>query len=515
MPANASSPDERVWRLAWLTPTRCRLILAAVLLLGFLGHLAYLTGDCPLDLSGDEAHYWDWSRQLDLSYYSKGPLVAYIIRASCALFGDTMWAVRLPALVLSVGTGLVTYLLTRKLFGSERLALGAVLLSGLVPMFIAGSVVMTIDPPFFFCWALATYLLAVAIFDGRRWCWPVIGVVVGVGFLAKYAMFLWLPSMLLALRVDPRARPLLRTARPWVAVAVALVFTTPVVVWNSRNGWVSARHVATQTGADEAGRFAPMNFPEFVGGQVGVLGPPVAVLMAAAAVYGWSRAKRGGALHDARAAAFLLAVGLPILALTAVNSFRAKVQPNWPAPAYFTLLILTAYFVATRLRDRAAWKPWRPWVWAAVVLGLIATPVLHHTESIYPLVRWANDRRGADDDRLVRRIDPTVRPEGLGGRRPSGVASAGATRAGRNCPLRGLPNDRADGVLRRRPAEDVLRRVVLHHEAQALHAVRPLAGSFARPGRQPGAARARRGVRRLHETRRPGGVRPRRGAVRA
>ena len=68
---------------------RCRLILAAVLTLGFAGHLVYLTRDCPIDLSGDEAHYWDWSRQLDLSYYSKGTLVAYIIRTSCAVFGDT------------------------------------------------------------------------------------------------------------------------------------------------------------------------------------------------------------------------------------------------------------------------------------------------------------------------------------------------------------------------------------------------------------------------------------------
>src|SRR5690242_19866156 len=81
--ASMNDDDARpVWRLDWLTPARCRLLLAIVLLLGFLGHLRYLTHDCPVDLSGDEAHYWDWSRQLDLSYYSKGPLVAWIIRAS-------------------------------------------------------------------------------------------------------------------------------------------------------------------------------------------------------------------------------------------------------------------------------------------------------------------------------------------------------------------------------------------------------------------------------------------------
>ena len=33
-----------------------------------------------LYLAQDEAQYWDWSRTLQLSYYSKGPLIAYLIR---------------------------------------------------------------------------------------------------------------------------------------------------------------------------------------------------------------------------------------------------------------------------------------------------------------------------------------------------------------------------------------------------------------------------------------------------
>src|SRR4051794_31937904 len=184
-PASVAAPSTaRRSRLDWLTPPWCRTILALVLALGFLSHVRYLTHDCPIDLSGDEAQYWDWSRQLDLSYYSKGPLVAYIIRASCAIFGDTMPAVRYPALVFSIGTSLVTYLLTRKLFRSERLALGAVLLNPVAPMFVAGSILMTIDPPMFFCWALATYFAARAIFDDRAAFWPLGGLAVGVGFLA-------------------------------------------------------------------------------------------------------------------------------------------------------------------------------------------------------------------------------------------------------------------------------------------------------------------------------------------
>lgn len=406
----APQPDRSVWNLDGLTPGRCRLILAAVLLLGFLGHLHYLTNDCPIDLAPDEAQYWEWSRRLDLSYYSKGPAVAYLIRASCAIFGDVMWAVRLPALVLAAGTGLVTYALTRRLFGSERLALGAVLLSALVPMFIAGSVIMTIDPPFFFCWALATYLAVPAVLHGRRWPWPAIGGVVGLGFLAKYAMLLWLPSLFLAMAVDPRARPTLRTAWPWVAMLIALLMTTPVVIWNARHGWPTLWHVLRQTGADRQGGFAWQNLPEFVGGQLGVLGPPVAVLMGGAIVYALSRRSRDDARR--REMGLLLWIGLPFLIGNALLTFRSKVQPNWPAPAYFSLLILTAYFVATRLRDQTAWKPWRPWFGSAVALGIVATPVLHDTGLLYPIVRWQHAVRGAKGFPVATRFDPTARLKG-------------------------------------------------------------------------------------------------------
>src|SRR5437764_14889915 len=96
---HSDDPPERVW--PW------RLLAAALILVSSALHVAYLIHDCPLDLAPDEAHYWDWSRHLDWSYYSKGPLVALLIRASCellggcsqALIGSEMLAVRMPAVV--------------------------------------------------------------------------------------------------------------------------------------------------------------------------------------------------------------------------------------------------------------------------------------------------------------------------------------------------------------------------------------------------------------------------------
>ena len=42
-----------------------------------------------LDLIGDETYYWDWSRQLDWCYYSKPPMIAWLMRLSTELGGHT------------------------------------------------------------------------------------------------------------------------------------------------------------------------------------------------------------------------------------------------------------------------------------------------------------------------------------------------------------------------------------------------------------------------------------------
>ena len=51
----------------------------------------YIAEAGGFDLHFDEAQYWEWSQQLDWSYYSKGPLVAWLIAASTGLFGHGEW----------------------------------------------------------------------------------------------------------------------------------------------------------------------------------------------------------------------------------------------------------------------------------------------------------------------------------------------------------------------------------------------------------------------------------------
>src|SRR5262245_32793690 len=138
-------PLENVW--PW------RLLAAALVLLSSALHVAYLVHDCPLDLAPDEAHYWDWSRHLDWSYYSKGPLVALLIRGSCELFGPwsealtgtQVLAVRLPAVLCGALLLASLYALTVQTIGREKLAAAVVALTLKLPVVAAGSGLMTID----------------------------------------------------------------------------------------------------------------------------------------------------------------------------------------------------------------------------------------------------------------------------------------------------------------------------------------------------------------------------------
>ena len=49
----------------------------------------------PIELSVDEAQYWHWSRNIDFGYFTKPPLIAWMIAFSTLVFGNEEWAVRL------------------------------------------------------------------------------------------------------------------------------------------------------------------------------------------------------------------------------------------------------------------------------------------------------------------------------------------------------------------------------------------------------------------------------------
>jgi hypothetical protein len=406
MPAHAGKPTSSVWPFGAVAAI---LILSAAIL-----RLVYLTHDCPLDLAPDEAHYWDWSRHLDWSYYSKGPLVAYLIRASCLLTGSwsrwlvgtDMVAVRLPAVVCGMLLLSGLYVLTAQIFKHESLALGVVALALTLPLLAAGATLMTIDAPYTCCWVWALVLGYHAVFRETRWAWPATGIVVGLGILAKYTMILWLPSLALFLIATPDRRRLVLRPGFWIMTGLSVVCCLPIVIWNAQHDWVSLRHLSGHAGLQHArihwlGPFA------FVAGQFLLL------------LGYWFVAWAGAMIHfrpwkDSRPeVAYLWWTSAPVFLFFLLCSLKnGGGELNWPVTAYVSGIVLVAVWLTQRMQVPGRLLLTFAGVILTAGLGLALTALMHNSSWAQPLLLRLAGPPTPQRPLPLRRLDPTCRLRG-------------------------------------------------------------------------------------------------------
>ena len=197
----------------------------------FLVTLFRLWFSTRLELVGDEAYYWLWSRHLDYCYLDKGPMIAWAIRAGTLLFGSTVFGVRFFAVLAAAGTGWGIFLLARRLF-DDRTALWALCLALVVPLFAVGATLMTIDTLHVLFWTWAAYAFWRARDSERLFPWVLTGVLIGAGILSKYTALAELFSFALFCAWNPADRRHLRRPGFWLMVGVALLFLLPAYVWN-------------------------------------------------------------------------------------------------------------------------------------------------------------------------------------------------------------------------------------------------------------------------------------------
>jgi hypothetical protein len=263
----------------------------------------------------------------------------------------------------------------------------------LSPIFLFYSLAMTIDTPLVLCWTWATYFAVRAVFDRKRWAWIGVGVLLGIGFLAKYAALLWWVGFAAWSLTDRRRRVHWRGAL--AGLVISLLFTAPVLIWNAHHDWVSLRHVAKQTGVT-GGSIARGNFIELVGSQVGVVNPALAAIIVGSIFWARRNAERTDASQRDKSI-FLIAIGGTFFLLTAGVSLFAKVQTNWPGPAYVTLIVLAAGFIADRAGHSPSWRRWKGIVIAAVLIGLGAQVIGREPGLLIGPLK----RAGLPDERLA------------------------------------------------------------------------------------------------------------------
>ena len=322
----------------------------------------YYIGSGLIELSPDEALYWLQARHPALSYYSKPPLTALTMLLGTSLFGTNDFGVRFFSPVIAAILGIVCLrFCAREL--NARLGFALVLITSATPLLQAGSNLMTIDPLSVLFWTLATLVGWRAIQpDGKTSHWFWVGVWMGFGFLSKYtALFQWLCWAVLFVVWKP-SRIHLRRPGPYLALVVNVLLALPVLIWNAQHNWVTVTHVGGRADFGDISHFTLRYLFEFIGAEAGLLNPIFFIGMVWAGIAFWRTKPR-----DPRMVYFFC-MAIPLVFAYTLQSFHARVLPNWIVPAILPLMFIMVIY----------WEPFwaRPWLrrtfYAGLVLGVIA-----------------------------------------------------------------------------------------------------------------------------------------------
>jgi 4-amino-4-deoxy-L-arabinose transferase-like glycosyltransferase len=305
------------------------------------------------ELFVDEAQYWSWSLTPAFGYFSKPPLIAWIIAASTSVCGHDEVCVRLPSVLLHAATDSLVFLIGRKLY-SDKCGLIAAVAYATLPGVSLSSGIISTDVPLLFAWALALLAFVHLLSAPTLAMAGLLGLALGLGLNAKYAMAYFAVCAALYFVAVPERRAVLKRPHLWIALALGFVLIAPNIVWNALHSFATFSHTA-----DNAKWSGSLGHPgkalEFLATQFGVMGP---ILFGALLVIVW-RARRGfSALPESDR--LLLAFSVPVIALITTQAFLSRAHANWAASAYVAAVILVT---AVMMRDGA-------WTWLRSSLAI-------------------------------------------------------------------------------------------------------------------------------------------------
>ncbi|MEM1343988.1 MAG: glycosyltransferase family 39 protein [Pseudomonadota bacterium] len=358
--------------------TRRWWLASLALVLGTLAVRLVVLAAEAMPVHFDEAQYWAYGQELAWGYYSKPPGVGAVIALSTGLLGDTLFALRLPSPLAHAGIALLIHLSAARLFDA-RTGFWAAAGYTLAPGVTVSAMIVSTDPPMMLAWALALYaLIRARASTGWLW-WAVLGIAIGLGALAKYTMLAFAVGALGWGLFSAEGRTLRGAA---IAAALAFATLAPNLLWNAANGFATLTHVAEDAAPEGTAWGNPATLAEFLGAQLGVIGP---VFFLAILAQLWRRREMAREPNLALIGWLTFALLIPFVAL----SFASRAQPNWAAPAYICGSILAARWLLTR-----DWR--RALIWGQAGFGVLAAL------SVYALAALYADQ----GERLPRLLDP-------------------------------------------------------------------------------------------------------------
>lgn len=352
--------------------------VATVLLTIVIGTLFRLVLAKAIGLGVDESYVVSIARSFSLSYFDHPPLHFWIIWLTAHITGSEDGVIlRLPFITMFAATTWMMYRLGSKLFNEWAGAYAALLLNiSAVFSLSTGSWILP-DGPLMFLMMGAALVLVKLFFEpvpDLSWkLWLLVGVLTGLGMLAKYhAVFMIFGSLLFVLTTK-EYRKVLVGIGPYLAVATAAIIFLPVLLWNQEHHWIS---FLFQSGRGIAKGFYPLNLLKNIGGQAAWVLPWIWIPL----VWVLIKVLSNGQAHSTSTPLqtkqwFLCCLGIgPILLFTIATLWGAQGLFHWQAPGYLFAMPLLGHAVAGWVERGSIIA--RVWLSASMTVFLLLVTVL-------------------------------------------------------------------------------------------------------------------------------------------
>lgn len=329
-----------------------------------------------IEFGNDEVYYWTFALYPDWSHYDHPPMVGWIIQLfSLNLLFDSEFFIRLASVVFMTAETYVMFRIGKEVKDARSGLYAALLYTASIYAFVITGIFILPDTPLNLFWLLALWM-AVKYFKARS---PnalhlvLFGLFAGLAVLSKYTgVFLWFGFMLYVLLFD---RKQLKKPALYLSILITAVCCLPILIWNIQHDFISFNFHG-----DRVGLIGKINLGYFGTELAGELfyNNPVNFILALIAVIA---AFRGKIDMEKPALRLALCIALPLILLFWFFSLTRPTLPHWTAPAFNTLILLSACFLRSRKAIAAALMVLVLTVGFGVVeikTGLI--PLDHHTE---------------------------------------------------------------------------------------------------------------------------------------
>ena len=293
-----------------------------------------------MEFGNDEVYYWTYALYPDWSHFDHPPMVGWMIQLfSLNLLFDSEFTIRLASVVFMTANTYIIYHIGKDIKDARTGLYAALLYTASIYAFVITGIFIMPDTPLMLFWLLAVWSAVRYLSLSKGRSIMLFGLFAGLATLSKYSgIFLWAGMMLYILIFN---RKQLKSPYLYFALLISAICSIPILYWNIQNDFISFSFHGARIGGNK------INFSTLgteIAGEFFYNNPVNFVLAIIAIITVFKKELN----IEKSAQRLILCIALPLILVFLFFSLTRPTLPHWNAPAYVSLILLSAAY----LRDR-------------------------------------------------------------------------------------------------------------------------------------------------------------------